>query len=238
MNTHELTKVSTIAAALALTCSSPAAWAQNGDATGSLDPTRDASHGSEPIAERLPGRVHSGFFARATLGASLLTSDVTLPEQGAKAHMTGAGPTTSLLLGGTPSSGLVVGGGLLLSSFSNPSVVIKGEQVQPGYDVTFRLISIGPFFQYYPDPTAGFHVQAFAGYMSARAEVEDAAVVSQPDTGPAIALATGYDFWVGKEWSMGPAFQLLFAALEYSGEGSDERMSVVTPTVSFSATFH
>jgi hypothetical protein len=145
----------------------------------------------EPITPT--ARTHDGFFLRFGMGAMSGSRALTL-EGGETTTTRRSGVAIDILLGGTPWRGVVVGGGVL-------ELGISGRTPLIGYSA---------FVQYYPDPTAGFHVQGLAAV---------ALATGTPSlTGPLGAAGVGYDGWIGRQTSLGVFARLGYAAV--SGKAS------------------
>lgn len=110
-----------------------------------------------------------------------------------------------VLVGGTPVPGLAVGGGLMLLFGGPPAYGVDapdpgGErrdfaQSQEG----IGLALLGPMIDGFPNPRGGFHVGGLVGFASVGiTDGEDNA-----SGGFGVSLWTGYDWWVGKQWSVG-----------------------------------
>ncbi len=154
-------------------------------------------------------------------------------EEGADVDYSGLALADELLLGGTVSEGLVIGGGLLDAWSPDTTVEIEGEEVD-GIDVSTTLHFIGPFLQYYPDPTSGFHVQVGAGMAWGDRTVEDADGFDGSSDGFGLIGGLGIDSWIGDEWSIGGHFRILYASLEEDGaEGSG-----FVPSANLTFTYH
>jgi outer membrane autotransporter protein len=184
---------------------------------------------------------HDGFYLRIALGYAHLNADGELTETTPTREMklTGGGAVFQFAIGGSPTPGLVIGGMLLGHAFAEPEVEIDGSSEEAS-DTTFSVSGIGPFLQYYFDPKSGFYLQGFIGYVSAQTRYEIAGdeYESEDTTGAGFGFGLGYDFWVGDQWSIGPEARLLYANVEYSGDGPDEKATLVIPSLSFAATFH
>ena len=103
-----------------------------------------------------------------------------------------------------------------------------------------NVSSVGPFIQYYFDPTSGFYLQGYVGYASGNSQYDSGGTTYQSEsaTGPAFGIGLGYDFWISDQWSIGPEFRFLYASLKYSGSGPDEEDKVYIPTLSIAGTLH
>jgi outer membrane autotransporter protein len=99
---------------------------------------------------------------------------------------------------------------------------------------------LGPMIQIYPDPTQGFYLQAWIALALDKASIAttDGAVESQPAFGLGLSGATGYDFWLGREWSLGPELRFTYVSSVYAGPGARETHRFLLPSLSLAATWH
>lgn len=91
--------------------------------------------------------------------------------------------------GGTPWTGVALGGGFMGT----------------GIDSRLELISYFAFANYYPDPKNGLNFGALLGFSFLGN--------SNYLMGPSVAGAAGYEFWVGKQSSLGGLVRLGYTAL-------------------------
>jgi hypothetical protein len=137
---------------------------------------------------------HDGFYLRFSLGVAY--GSIVGSGPSGRTSLSGLDAATTLLVGGTPARGLVVGGAIHSAGASGQ---LEGGPLD-GYHVTGAAIAFGPFLDWYPDPRDGWHVGLLAGIGGA--QLSNAAV-SLGSTGAAAALLTGYDWWIGPQWSLG-----------------------------------
>lgn len=195
-------------------------------------------------------RLHDGFYLRLGLGygtSSMTTtggrysSGWAVPD----VRVEGSGVALDLLVGATPIAGLVVGGAVLLTGGRHPTIEVNGES----YDMTdtngqANLILIGPFVDGFFDPKSGFHLGGALGHVNFSYHNDE---TPDPDTGwisnvcPShqnecaggftttlsgawgIAVFTGYDAFVSRDWSLGGLARILTfsqAAGEFGTEGN------------------
>jgi hypothetical protein len=143
--------------------------------------------------EALAGvRRHDGFFLRLGVGPSLSFSG------------SGYGGALEIAIGGTIGQGVAVG------AMSSPKVV---HAVGSSGNETAVFSFLGPFVDFYPDPTRGPHVLGGGGVATA--------TFPGGKTDPAFSLelfaGAGYEWWVGNQWSMG-----LLGRLSYLNPGGIE----------------
>jgi hypothetical protein len=201
-------------------------------------PPASSDAGEAPAKPPADAYLHDGFYFRGTLGIgyeSVKGSDFGFPFEGASVALT-------LLFGGTPIRGLVVGGGIHFAA--GPEGYHGGGIFPvPGHPDQFAVarplhtigaaFAIGPFVDWYPDARNGWHVGAAAG-------LGRVLIVGDEQTyGPAGGLFGGCDFWVSPQFSMG-AFAAIFITGPYQLAGfSDNRnASSMATSIGISALLH
>jgi hypothetical protein len=100
-------------------------------------------------------------------------------------------------------------------------------------DISLYLIGIGPYVDFYPDPTEGLHFQGMVGWGVLDASVDGASGGSAA-TGVIMQLGVGYDFWVGDQWSIGPLARFAYAPLSLE----EATYSTIAPSLVCSFTYH
>jgi len=190
-------------------------------------------------------RVHDGFYLRMTGGPGWLSTDVDF-DSGAHADFRGTGLNLDLMIGGTPSSGLSIGGGAWLGSADEPEVnfeVSESPDDEPTYEDSMAYGVLGAFIDLYPNPRSGFHFGAGfgVGFVTLPARADASEDDSNNGAGGAGAvLFGGYDFWVSSNWSLGGLFRLM--AIEARKGTEDAEMpfeaTAHSAAVLFSALYH
>ncbi|MEI9950091.1 MAG: hypothetical protein WDO74_14245 [Pseudomonadota bacterium] len=162
-------------------------------------------------------------------------------------HQNGPGLTGSLLLGFQlrPRLALGVAGLAAAHAVSHPD----GRDANGG-GVTWHtdggpyrkfLGTVGPFVDYYPSASCGWHVQALVGYAS----VGYADINSGAPNGIGLMAGVGHDWSVSDHWSIGALGRLVYADTHVAGvsypEGGgmpSEHHSVLSPSLEVSFTYH
>jgi hypothetical protein len=154
-------------------------------------------------------------------------------------EISGGAVAPALMIGGTPGSGFVIGGALVGYALPDPTFKVDGIEANNDSG-TARLSTVGLFATFYPNPEQGLYFDVLLGYAEGDYEltVGSVTVTSETSTGYALGAGIGYDFWVGDQWSLGPAFRLHYANLKYEDGTDKEDWSVLAPTLSFMVTFH
>jgi hypothetical protein len=186
---------------------------------------------AEPAPEGPSPRdhLHDGFHVRL-IGGFGFTSFSGAGSSGRLAAV-GEGPANTLLVGATPWPGVIVGGGVHTSS---PLGHFRG-----GTSVFADTATAGPFVEWYPDPTRGWHIGALAGaglvQLQAQASSETSGVLG-------VMAIAGYDWWISPEWSLG--FSATAAAstdgspLDTPSSGARYRITPLSAGLEFGIAFH
>lgn len=182
---------------------------------------------------------HDGFYLRIGLGGGYLGSKVE-PSEGTL-HASGGGAAFEFALGGTVAEGLVIGGGLYTAGVARTRWTGDGigSSVRGGGE---SLALLGPFVDYYPDPKSGFHVQGAIGIAGIAFEKHRSGLPPQDwsGSGGGLMFGTGYEFWVGEQWSIGGIARLLLVSATMREKDSDIDFSSKSfaPSILFVATHH
>jgi hypothetical protein len=227
------------------------AWAQS--ATTPAAPPSDAPAAPEPrehinltgssptidLSTPKPGppvgrtyRQHEGFYVRVGGGlGSLLSASV---DQG-PVDSSSSGVTLELeaLVGGSPASGLSIGGGLLAS------LQLSGDWDADGIvgsqSANLTTILVGPFADGYPHPRGGFHLGGLLGLASVAFDGPGGDGGSDA-LGVGGAGWVGYDAWVAPEWSIGGELRL--DALRATNSDDDLTISKVGATLAVTVLYN
>lgn len=176
--------------------------------------------------------VHDGFYARASVGFGSLSASF---DDGAPGNddLTGSGTTMGfdLLLGGSPSPGIAIGGGLLAQG------AFSTELERDGYseDRSISVVTLGPFIDGFPDSNRGWHFGGLLGVSAVSVEDSSADGVSET-MGFGGAAFFGYDFWVAEEWSVGPL--LRFSGTLTRDDDGNVDAATFSTVLSFTALYH
>jgi len=163
---------------------------------------------------------HEGFYLRMSVGfgdyrASF--SDGNHSNQDFSEH--GANMALDLLIGGSPSPGVSIGGALLLDPLFGANYDRDGQGLgsHGGYSTL-----IGPFIDGFPDPVKGWHLGGMLGLAALSFEnVNETGGKTATAGGLGGAAWFGYDFWVGSEWSIGPQLRLMGMRTSNDQDGHD-----------------
>src|SRR6187402_2436172 len=146
---------------------------------------------------------HEGFYLRASVGFTSYAasySDGNRTDQDFDEHASGL--ALDLLVGGSPSPGVSIGGGILLNPLFGHNYERGG--IELGSHGGYATL-IGPFIDGFPDPTRGWHLGGMIGLAGQSFQnVNRTGDNSRTAAGIGGAAWFGYDFWVGEEFSIGP----------------------------------
>jgi len=191
-----------------------------------------------------PGRhLHDGFYLRMSLGAGWLRTRVESNAAGvADTRVSGAGGGVDILLGGTPGSGLVLGGGVFVLGASDPRLESGGSNRDISGDASLSVL--GPFVDWFFDPEAGLHAGLGIGLstFTLKSDDTDENIDDKPFNGAGGSVFFGYDAWIGSDWSLGGYVRAAAASgkreLDSGTDTTTERASSFGFSILFSALYH
>jgi hypothetical protein len=177
--------------------------------------------------------MHDGFYARASIGIGSLSATVD-DDSPSRDSLKGSGGSLhlNLLIGGSPSPGLAIGGALLAEGTA--SVDFDRNDVHV-VDRSMSLAILGPFIDGFPRPSRGWHFGGTLGL--ARLSLGSTSLDKRRDTnGIGGAFWLGNDFWVAEDWSVGPLLKFTGALTK----ASDPDISAGSFSISilFTALYH
>ena len=162
------------------------------------------AQGAEPGA-----RCHDGFYLRAALGMGGGTLDRkgsldtgSGGVYGGNSSISGPMGVFELAAGGTPTTGLVVLGGVASYRLEEAKLDRdSGEEVDLGGVLEAGIVGAG--VEYFPDERGGLHLGALLGLGFASAPTPSGSLFDQlGDAGGALSLSVGYGWWVSDSWSL------------------------------------
>jgi hypothetical protein len=198
--------------------------------------TIDVSAEAPPAAVPRSHHVHDGFYLRAAMGIGALGArfdDDSALDASAK---TSRGSfALDLMIGGSPSPGVALGGALLLEGIYGATFEHDGREVGDG---SVMLGLIGGFIDGHPDPRRGFHLGGALGLTSLRADELGPNGDRLDMAGIGGAFWLGYDFWVGSEWSLGPLLRVMASVNRDREDELDTTAVTRSISLSFTALYH
>jgi hypothetical protein len=164
---------------------------------------------AQASAARAEPRLRDGFYLRVTGGPAglLLTGD----GPGRSASIADGGWAQGFSIGGSVAHGLVLAGTAQSASveapfkggpFRNATLSSDGGQTSASHLALASFTELGLLVDFYPDPRAGFHagVSAGLGLLSITNRADNSKLYG---VSPAGALFGGYDWALGRDWSIG-----------------------------------
>jgi hypothetical protein len=179
--------------------------------------------------------MHEGFYLRTSLGFGDYRASFTDNNHSTQ-NFTEHGNTIALdlLIGGSPSPGVSIGGGLLLEPLFSADYGRNGSGSHDGFATL-----IGPFIDGFPDATKGWHLGGLIGL--GVQSFQDVNATSRSATragGLGGAAWFGYDFWVAGEWAIGPQLRLMGMHTNDTSSGEDVSAWARSFTLGVSAVFN
>jgi len=160
---------------------------------------------------------HDGFFLRLALGfgGGSWTED-TEPELG----FSGVGAGLDIAVGGIVTTNLALHGTIFGTGLADPEVTAGGETLGTAEGASLTGTAFGLGVTYYVMP-ANLYLSGSIGAAVATARVEnrdgpDTEV--ETDTGYAIDLVVGKEWWVSSQWGIGVALQVVHLAVPDKSE--------------------
>lgn len=208
-------------------------------------PAQTAPSSEEPAApkilltpqhDRVTGprtfHAHDGFYLRTNFGLGTLWGGFTTEEPGER-HLDagGSGIALDLLVGGSPSPGLTIGGGLIGNWLFGAQFDEDGAD-SSSHDMSSGLV--GVFIDGFPRPTDGWHL---GGLVGLGGHTLSSNGVADKTGGFGGAVWGGYDQWVGDNFSVGGL--LRFTAMRSTGtkDGTDVAASTASLGLMFTALY-
>jgi hypothetical protein len=172
-------------------------------------------------------RTHDGFYLRLAGGFAIAIdpAEAEWPGVNVEGTLGGTGVAWDIAAGGTPTPGLVLGGGIFGAHVPSPeaddmeaTVVIVGDiNGDVEFDgMTFALLA--PFIDYYPSPREGLHLTAAVGLgLLSVGDGTWEGTTYEPfqdhgSAGVGALVGVGYEFWLADRWSLGALARVTYAA--------------------------
>ena len=181
--------------------------------------------------------MHEGFYLRTSLGFGDYRASFTDNNHNNQ-NFTEHGNTIALdlLIGGSPSPGVSIGGGLLLEPLFSADYDRNGNG--SGSHDGFATL-LGPFIDGFPDATKGWHLGGLIGLGVQSFQDVNASSGSTTHAGGLGGAAWfGYDFWVAGEWAIGPQLRLMGMHTSDTKSGEDVSAWARSFTLGVSAVFN
>lgn len=166
---------------------------------------------------------HDGFYLGIAVGMSYLHDSVQADWLDSASY-SGFGLADKIAIGGTIARGLVLGGAIEDSSAFSPTLIVDGKRRSSPHQLGLSLL--GPFLDYYIDPAQGLHMGALLGLSVLTADDDKDLPV-----GFGGSLSAGYEWWIGKQSSLGLIARLAYARATFHGVKGGEVHSVLAPAI-------
>lgn len=196
-----------------------------------------------PARARRGYHVHDGFYLRMGVGVGGGHASISTNRDSASNFDVGAGGLAlNLWMGGTPWSGVAVGGLLSLQGINESETVVEGDTTDEDVDAALGLL--GVFIDAFPDPQRGLHVGGSLGLsgLSTKASgdrLKNQLRVKDYDGGGLGASAwVGYMGFVGPEWSLGGMLQFTGVVTGQEEDDLKRRGTGWGLNLSFTALYH
>lgn len=172
---------------------------------------------------------HDGFYLRLQLGGGYnraAADDVDIAIKGAAAGL-------NLELGYAIIENFIIYGKLHGTSVSNPDLEIDGETLEGSDDdvsSNFSALGVGATFYFMP-----VNVYVTGAISTSQLSItEDGDTLADTDSGPALHLGVGKEWWVSRNWGLGLGGEVTLARLPDSGD----RWNITNFTLFLSGTFN
>jgi hypothetical protein len=200
-----------------------------------------------PAARQRRGyHVHDGFYLRLGLGLGggrigLSTNQ----DSSLNYELGGPGVATNIWIGGTPWSGITLGGLLSFQQVNDGDVEAEGDSTDEGMEGS--LAQIGMFIDAFPDPQRGLHFGGALALMGITTkgdakELADQGVDDYNAGGLGGSAWVGYMGFVGADWSLGGMLQLTYGFTRKEEENDNGNLTREASggalSISFTALYH
>jgi len=164
----------------------------------------------EPQPSEAPDRVHQGFYMRIVNAPAFVSMRGTGPAGDAK--LTGLGSASVISLGGSIAPGLVLGGTIqslqLTAKFNGGPFIgsrvtnANGDAFDASNKASVATSGLGLLLDWFPNPSGGWHagMTAGVGVLALQNLADSSSMVGTHLNG---SLFGGYDWSIGKAWSLG-----------------------------------
>jgi len=185
---------------------------------------------------------HDRFYLRLSLGGGTLGTSGNLdPDNGTTFDTRGGCVAFDLAIGGTPVPGFVIGGDYAFQEAFRPHIKLRSGSISAEQDADVNTVFgvLGPFVDWFPDPSGGFHFGGTLG-LAVLSSADDNGNVSNSvsESGFGYAFRLGYDAWVSRQWALGVLGQFVGGSVSTDSRSPRERDSVASFSVLFTALYH
>jgi hypothetical protein len=186
---------------------------------------------------------HDGFLLRLAIGVAYggMTGDDFLLDPGSETTTAGAGFSTTIGIGGSLVDNLALNADLFQTTFLDPSIEVDGRELgdadeygeDRGVGENVELTGIGIGLTYYFMPINVYLAGAVG--IGQVVFVSDSGERAGSDAGVSFHALVGKEWWVGVDWGIGVAGEVMFVSAddEYLGDVTGLGFSVL-----FTATYN
>jgi hypothetical protein len=171
---------------------------------------------------------HEGLLVRFTPGVASAAASATVDET--DYTLKGGAGRLGIAAGWSLSPRLVLTGEILGQAIVGPELEIDGDDHRTDDDVTWGVSYAGAGLNYYFQ--SNLYLAGSAGGLVMTLDTSDGE--AETDVGFAAKAAIGYEWWLGREWGLGVALDLLAGAVP--DDGTD--WGVATIGLAASATYN
>lgn len=171
----------------------------------------------DPTARR-----HDGFYLRLGLGGGALDADFSGGEpKTPDATANGGAVLLDILVGGTPTRGLVVGGGYQIAVAAEAEFEVGTNYTGKGASLGQGVV--GPFVDFFPDDEGGFDIGVLGGMAIVNLTTDKLFGLGTElrHRGFGASGFAGYTLWLSDQWSMGLTGRVTWTTTSDT-EGSDQ----------------
>jgi hypothetical protein len=178
--------------------------------------------------------LHEGFYLRLSIGVGALNQSVsTDTRENPDYSVSGGGLGYNILIGGSPATGVAIGGALMGLAATNADVEIDDRDAG---EVNASHGIIGVFIDGFPQPNGGLHLGGVLGLAGDAIELDRGGTTRLGGFGGAAWV--GYGFWVGPEWSLGGMLQFTGTLTRNEEDGVKQQAGSLGVSLLFSALYH
>jgi hypothetical protein len=188
--------------------------------------------------------MRDGFYLRATSGPAVLSLAGEGPTR--SASMLALGSAGSFSIGGSIARGLVLAGTAQTATvqttfkggpFRSATIAVDGSNIAASHQALATFTELGVLLDWYPNPAAGWHA-GLSGGLGAIVIVNRADDSTLIGLSPAGTVFGGYDWAIGRDWSLGLSLVASgagAASMKHGSGGSDAGYQLTPLSVSVQA---
>lgn len=180
--------------------------------------------------------VHDGFYLRLNIGLGFVGADF---DDGSPGNVDlsagGSDLAFDVMVGGSPSPGVAIGGGLFTNSMFSADFE-RNDRLVGERDVVVGIL--GPFIDGFPNPKGGWHLGGAIGVAAVDLESELVDNTYNRTEGVGGVAWFGYDAWVGDEWSVGGLVRISATRTLSESDSYDVAATTRALTLMFTGLYH